>query len=119
MRGSRNKTQQHGGERTLLYKKEILSILNSLVTFAVCLDPCMSMSFLFLHQHQNIPTLIILDMMGNPLVQECKNYRLFLVYHLQALKALDGIPVVSPSYKQTKKNKQWNPVEVVSSLYVA
>lgn len=33
--------------------------------------------------------------MGNPLVQECKNYRLFLIYHLQALKALDGVPVVS------------------------
>ncbi|XP_066913375.1 leucine-rich repeat-containing protein 9-like [Clytia hemisphaerica] len=42
---------------------------------------------------KNIPTLIILDMMGNPLVKECNNYRLFLIYHLQSLKALDGIPV--------------------------
>ena len=38
MRGCRSKVQQHGGERTLLYKKETQSILNSLVNFAVYLD---------------------------------------------------------------------------------
>ena len=38
MRGSRSKVQQYGGERTLLYKKETQSILNSLVNFAVYLD---------------------------------------------------------------------------------
>ena len=38
MRGSRSKVQQYGGERTLLYKKETQSFLNSLVNFAVYLD---------------------------------------------------------------------------------
>ena len=41
MRGSRSKVQQYGGERTLLNKKETQSILNSLVNFAVYLDPRM------------------------------------------------------------------------------
>ena len=41
MRGSRSKAQQYGGERTLLYKNEIQFILNSLVNFALCLDPSM------------------------------------------------------------------------------
>ena len=40
MRGSIS-AQQYGGERILLYKKETLSIPNSLVNFAVCLDPGM------------------------------------------------------------------------------
>lgn len=44
---------------------------------------------------QNIPSLIILDLLGNPLVHESSNYRLFLIYHLQSLKALDGVAVVS------------------------
>ena len=45
MRGSKSKAQQYGGERTLLYKKEAYSILNSLVNFAVYLDPRMLMKF--------------------------------------------------------------------------
>ena len=43
---------------------------------------------------QNIPNLIILDLYGNPLSIESQ-YRLFLIYHLQNLKVLDGQPVVS------------------------
>ena len=42
MHRSRSKAEQYGGGLTLLYKKETLSILNSLVNFAVCLDPRMS-----------------------------------------------------------------------------
>ena len=42
MRGSRGKEQQYGGERPLLYKKESKSNLNSLVNFAVHLDPRMN-----------------------------------------------------------------------------
>ena len=51
---------------------------------------------------QNIPNLIILDLYGNPLSVE-SHYRLFLIYHLQNLKVLDGQPVVSflLGFKQT------------------
>ena len=41
MRGSKNKAQQYGGEHTLLNKKEIYSIPNSLANFAIRLDPHM------------------------------------------------------------------------------
>lgn len=38
---------------------------------------------------------MILDLFGNPLVENTTNYRLFVVYHLTTLKALDGLAVVS------------------------
>lgn len=34
-------------------------------------------------------------MWGNPVAKESDNYRLFVVYHLKSLKALDGSAVVS------------------------
>ena len=45
---------------------------------------------------QNISLLVILDLCGNPLAASTKNYRLFVVYHVTSLKALDGVAVVSP-----------------------
>ena len=33
--------------------------------------------------------------MGNSLVNSTNNYRLFVVFHLKALRALDGIAIVS------------------------
>ncbi|KAK7487003.1 hypothetical protein BaRGS_00021673, partial [Batillaria attramentaria] len=39
---------------------------------------------------KQLPNLVILDMYGNPVTTEVDNYRLFVVYHLKALKALDG-----------------------------
>ena len=47
MRGSRSKAHQYGGEHTLFYKKNILSILKSLGSFAVSLDPPMCSSLCF------------------------------------------------------------------------
>ncbi|KAH9489094.1 Leucine-rich repeat-containing protein 9 [Bulinus truncatus] len=40
-----------------------------------------------------LPNLVILDMYGNPMVTSVENYRLFVIYHLRSLKALDGSPI--------------------------
>ncbi|KAK0052192.1 leucine-rich repeat-containing protein 9 [Biomphalaria pfeifferi] len=37
-----------------------------------------------------LTNLVILDMYGNPMVTSVENYRLFVIYHLRSLKALDG-----------------------------
>ena len=43
---------------------------------------------------KNLPHLVILDLFGNPVVSTADNYRLFVIYHLKALKALDGTAIV-------------------------
>ncbi|PIK59195.1 hypothetical protein BSL78_03892 [Apostichopus japonicus] len=43
----------------------------------------------------HLPNFVILDLCGNPVSRESENYRLFVVYHLRTLKALDGIAVES------------------------
>lgn len=43
---------------------------------------------------QGLANLIILDLYGNPLVEKLDNYRIYVVFHLPSLKALDGIAVV-------------------------
>lgn len=40
-----------------------------------------------------LPNLVILDLYGNPVVHEMENYRLFIIYHLKTLKALDGLAI--------------------------
>ena len=45
---------------------------------------------------KNLPQLVILDLYGNHVVGATDNYRLFVIYHLKALKALDGTAIVSP-----------------------
>uniref|UniRef100_A0A668A9G4 Uncharacterized protein n=1 Tax=Myripristis murdjan TaxID=586833 RepID=A0A668A9G4_9TELE len=44
--------------------------------------------------HQGLTNLIILDLYGNPLVEKLENYRIYVVFQLPSLKALDGIAVV-------------------------
>ena len=44
---------------------------------------------------KNLPNLVILDLYGNPVVTSSDNYRLFVIYHLKCLKALDGTAIVS------------------------
>ena len=43
---------------------------------------------------KNLLLLGILDLFGNPVVSTAENYRLFVIYHLKALKALDGTAIV-------------------------
>uniref|UniRef100_A0A669EAH4 Leucine rich repeat containing 9 n=1 Tax=Oreochromis niloticus TaxID=8128 RepID=A0A669EAH4_ORENI len=40
---------------------------------------------------KGLTNLIILDLCGNPLVEKLENYRIYVVFHLPFLKALDGI----------------------------
>ena len=37
-------------------------------------------------------------MYGNPVATRTDNYRLFVIYHLKSLKALDGTAIVSAFY---------------------
>ena len=46
---------------------------------------------------KNLLHLVILDLYGNPVVSSTDNYRLFVIYHLKSLKALDGTAIVSTS----------------------
>ncbi|XP_053406324.1 leucine-rich repeat-containing protein 9-like isoform X5 [Mercenaria mercenaria] len=39
---------------------------------------------------KGLGNLVILDMFGNPVASDSDNYRLFVIYHLNRLKALDG-----------------------------
>ncbi|KAI4885617.1 hypothetical protein NFI96_019058, partial [Prochilodus magdalenae] len=41
-----------------------------------------------------LTNLIILDLYGNPLMEKLENYRVYVLFHLPSLKALDGITVV-------------------------
>lgn len=43
-----------------------------------------------------LTNLIILDLYGNPLLEKLENYRIYVVFHLPSLKALDGVAVVRP-----------------------
>ncbi|XP_059209989.1 leucine-rich repeat-containing protein 9 isoform X3 [Centropristis striata] len=44
---------------------------------------------------KGLANLIILDLYGNPLVEKLENYRIYAVFHLSSLKALDGVAVVT------------------------
>lgn len=46
---------------------------------------------------KNLSQLVILDLYGNPVAGATDNYRLFIIYHLKACKALDGVTIVSLS----------------------
>lgn len=58
---------------------------------------CYTCSFVIFLQcpfWQELASLIILDLSGNP-VEKAENYRIYVLFHLPALKALDGTAVVS------------------------
>ncbi|XP_039597283.1 leucine-rich repeat-containing protein 9 [Polypterus senegalus] len=52
---------------------------------------------------KGLSNLIILDLYGNPIVQNQENYRLFVIFHLPTLKALDG-SAVEPSECENAKD---------------
>ncbi|KAM8915276.1 leucine-rich repeat-containing protein 9 isoform 2-T2 [Spinachia spinachia] len=42
---------------------------------------------------KGLTNLIILDLYGNPLAEKLENYRIYVIFHLPSLKALDGLAV--------------------------
>ena len=68
----------------LLRGKNWLECVSMYVTLNVCI-------FIM----QGLCNLVILDMYGNIIVWNQENYRLFVIFHLPELKALDGISIVS------------------------
>ncbi|XP_031746458.1 leucine-rich repeat-containing protein 9 isoform X3 [Xenopus tropicalis] len=52
---------------------------------------------------KGLNNLVILDMWGNPILLKHENYRLFVIFHLSAIKALDGV-AVEPSECENAKD---------------
>ncbi|XP_041669217.1 leucine-rich repeat-containing protein 9 [Cheilinus undulatus] len=51
---------------------------------------------------KGLSNLIILDLYGNPLLERLENYRIYVVFHLPSLKALDGIAVEVTEWENAK-----------------
>ncbi|XP_077180065.1 leucine-rich repeat-containing protein 9 [Paroedura picta] len=51
---------------------------------------------------KGLNNLIILDMFGNLIVWKQDNYRLFVIFHIPSLKALDGVAVEAPEIENAK-----------------
>nr|XP_057946424.1 leucine-rich repeat-containing protein 9 isoform X2 [Doryrhamphus excisus] len=51
---------------------------------------------------KGLASLIILDLYGNPLYESLKNYRIYVVFHLPSLKALDGTAVDAAECENAK-----------------
>lgn len=78
--------------------------------FLLCIfSPFVTSSF------QGLTNLIILNLYGNPLVEKLENYRIYVVFHLSSLRALDGTAVVC-----VKNNNQLNlsDIEVMMTHYI-
>uniref|UniRef100_A0A3B3D7C6 Leucine rich repeat containing 9 n=1 Tax=Oryzias melastigma TaxID=30732 RepID=A0A3B3D7C6_ORYME len=54
------------------------------------------------HFLKELANLIILDLYGNPLVEKLENYRIFVIFHLPSLKALDGVAVDASECESAK-----------------
>ncbi|XP_054953628.1 leucine-rich repeat-containing protein 9 isoform X3 [Pan paniscus] len=55
-----------------------------------------------MHNLKGLCNLVILDMCGNIIIWNQENYRLFVIFHLPELKALDGIPIEPPETDSAK-----------------
>ncbi|XP_063691021.1 leucine-rich repeat-containing protein 9-like isoform X3 [Bolinopsis microptera] len=53
---------------------------------------------------KSLPSLLILDMYGNPIVDNMSAYRSFVIYHLKSLRALDGSAIESSEVATAKEN---------------
>uniref|UniRef100_A0A3Q3WLU9 Uncharacterized protein n=1 Tax=Mola mola TaxID=94237 RepID=A0A3Q3WLU9_MOLML len=51
---------------------------------------------------KGLVNLIILDLNGNPLLEKVENYRIYVVFHLPVLKALDGVAVEATESETAK-----------------
>uniref|UniRef100_A0ABM5FBZ2 Leucine-rich repeat-containing protein 9 n=1 Tax=Pogona vitticeps TaxID=103695 RepID=A0ABM5FBZ2_9SAUR len=55
-----------------------------------------------IYQLKGLNNLVILDMYGNLIVWKQENYRLFVIFHIPSLKALDGIAVEATEIENAK-----------------
>ncbi|XP_053700344.1 leucine-rich repeat-containing protein 9 isoform X2 [Synchiropus splendidus] len=54
------------------------------------------------HSLKGLRCLSILDLHGNPLIQKLENYRMYVIFHLPSIKALDGCAVDETEVKSSK-----------------
>ena len=73
-----------------LYCSQVTEQLKSYISCGFIVVTCVYYIVL-----QSLASLLILDLCGNPVATSMDNYRLFIVYHLRTLKALDGSAFVS------------------------
>ncbi|KAB1276937.1 Leucine-rich repeat-containing protein 9 [Camelus dromedarius] len=103
---------QHLFEITNLEKLENLkwaSFSNNNLTKMEGLESCVNLEELTLDgnciskiEGKGLSNLVILDMNGNIIVWNQENYRLFVIFHLPELKALDGISIEPPETECAK-----------------
>uniref|UniRef100_A0A8D2KR37 Leucine rich repeat containing 9 n=1 Tax=Varanus komodoensis TaxID=61221 RepID=A0A8D2KR37_VARKO len=55
-----------------------------------------------IYQLKGLNNLVILDMFGNLIVWKQENYRLFVIFHISSLKALDGVAVETTEVENAK-----------------
>ncbi|KAM4853660.1 leucine-rich repeat-containing protein 9 isoform 3-T5 [Thomomys bottae] len=55
-----------------------------------------------IHNLKTLCNLVILDLYGNIIIWNQENYRLFVIFHLPELKALDGISIEPPEIESAK-----------------
>ncbi|CAH3150734.1 unnamed protein product [Pocillopora meandrina] len=81
-----------------------LSVENNAISHLRGLQNCQSLQEFYIGNNtlanirevynlKTLPSLLILDLCGNPMSTAGQNYRLFVIYHLISLKALDGLAV--------------------------
>ncbi|XP_061700025.1 leucine-rich repeat-containing protein 9 isoform X2 [Syngnathoides biaculeatus] len=87
-----------------LHNLTFLSVENNLITSLDGIHRCRALMELYagnnrisvsrdIYYLKVLESLIILDLYGNPLSENFKNYRIYVVFHLPSLKALDGSAV--------------------------
>ncbi|KAK3093172.1 hypothetical protein FSP39_012192 [Pinctada imbricata] len=87
-------------ENNLLTSLGGLQKMNSLVELYVGNNKISSVREVFFLKV--LTSLVILDLYGNPVASETDNYRLFIIYHLKNLKALDGSAIEAMEGNQAK-----------------
>ncbi|XP_049595742.1 leucine-rich repeat-containing protein 9 isoform X1 [Syngnathus scovelli] len=96
-----------------LHNLTFLSLENNVITSLHGIDRCSALLELYagnndislsrdIYYLKVLENLIILDLYGNPLSENLKNYRIYVVFHLPSLKALDGSAVDAAECENAK-----------------
>ncbi|XP_019725755.1 leucine-rich repeat-containing protein 9 [Hippocampus comes] len=96
-----------------LHSLTFLSVENNLITSLHGIHRCSALLELYagnnhisvsrdIYYLKVLENLIILDLYGNPLAENLKNYRIYVVFHLPNLKALDGCAVDAAECENAK-----------------